>query len=153
MVIEEFKGKSVVVTGAAAGMDSNFVFGETTDIKEALNPTGSVKDRAALNMIEKAEAEGKLKPGGTIVESTSGNPGISLAAFAAAKGYHLHIFMEPGCIPERVQILKAYGVTVQYYQDIPGFNEIIANYGFDKERISSSGSCGKNFIVESVELD
>lgn len=102
---------------------------------EYLNPTGSVKDRAALNMIEKAEAEGKLKPGGTIVESTSGNTGISLAAFAAAKGYHLHIFMEPGCTPERVQILKAYGVTVQYYQDIPGFNEIIANYGFDKERI------------------
>ncbi len=102
---------------------------------EYFNPTGSVKDRAALNMIEKAEAEGKLKPGGTIVESTSGNTGISLAAFAAAKGYHLHIFMEPGCTPERVQILKAYGTTVQYYQDIPGFQEIIANYGFDKERI------------------
>lgn len=76
MVIEEFKGKSVVVTGAAAGMDSHFVFGEITDIKEALNPTGSVKDRAALNMIEKAEAEGKLKPEGPIVESTSGNTGI-----------------------------------------------------------------------------
>lgn len=67
-----------------SGMDSHFVFGEITDIKEALNPTGSVKDRAALNMIEKAEAEGKLKPEGTIVESTSGNIGISLAAFAAA---------------------------------------------------------------------
>lgn len=102
---------------------------------EYLNPTGSVKDRAALNMIEKAEAEGKLKPGGTIVESTSGNTGISLAAFAAAKGYHLHIFMEPGCTPERVQILKAYGVTVQYYKDIPGFDEIIAEYGFDTGRI------------------
>lgn len=102
---------------------------------EYLNPTGSVKDRAALNMIEKGEAEGKLKPGGTILESTSGNTGISLAAFAAAKRYHLHIFMEPGCTPERVQILKAYGATVQYYQDIPGFNEIMAKYGFDKERI------------------
>lgn len=102
---------------------------------EYLNPTGSVKDRAALNMIEKGEAEGKLKPGGTILESTSGNTGISLAAFAAARGYHLHIFMEPGCTPERVQILKAYGATVQYYQDIPGFNEIMSKYGFDKERI------------------
>ena len=102
---------------------------------EYLNPTGSVKDRAALNMIEKGEAEGKLKPGGTILESTSGNTGISLAAFAAARGYHLHIFMEPGCTPERVQILKAYGATVQYYQDIPGFNEIMAKYGFDNERI------------------
>lgn len=102
---------------------------------EYLNPTGSVKDRAALSMIEKAEAEGKLKPGDTIVESTSGNTGISLAAFAAAKGYKLHIFMEPGCTPERVQILKAYGTTVQYYQDIPGFQEVVAQYGFDTGRI------------------
>ena len=102
---------------------------------EYLNPTGSVKDRAALNMIEKAEAEGKLKPGGTIVESTSGNTGISLAAFAAAKGYKIHIFMEPGCTPERVQILKAYGATVQYYEDIPGFHEIVAKYGFDTGKI------------------
>ncbi len=102
---------------------------------EYLNPTGSVKDRAALNMIEKGEAEGKLKPGGTIVESTSGNTGISLAAFAASKGYKLHIFMEPGCTPERVQILKAYGATVQYYEDIPGFAEIVSKYGFDTGRI------------------
>lgn len=102
---------------------------------EYLNPTGSVKDRAALNMIEKGEAEGKLKPGGTIVESTSGNTGISLAAFAASKGYKLHIFMEPGCTPERVQILEAYGATVQYYKDIPGFAEIVAQYGFDTGRI------------------
>ena len=102
---------------------------------EYLNPSGSVKDRAALNMIEKGEKEGKLRPGGTIVESTSGNTGISLAAFAAARGYKLHIFMEPGCTPERVQILKAYGTTVQYYADIPGFNDVIAKYGFDKDRI------------------
>ncbi len=102
---------------------------------EYLNPTGSVKDRAALSMIEKGEAEGKLKPGDTIVESTSGNTGISLVAFAAAKGYKCHIFMEPGCTPERVQIMEAYGATVQYYQDIPGFTEIIKNYGFDTGRI------------------
>ncbi len=86
-------------------------------------------------MIEKAEAEGKLKPGSTIVESTSGNTGISLAAFAASRGYKLEIFMEPGCTPERVQILKAYGVNVKYYKDIPGFDEIIAKYGFDTGRI------------------
>lgn len=102
---------------------------------EYLNPTGSVKDRAALALIEKGEREGKLKPGDTIVESTSGNTGISLAAFAAAKGYKLHIFMEPGCTPERVQILRAYGVTVQYYKDIPGFHEVVAQYGFDTARI------------------
>lgn len=102
---------------------------------EYLNPTGSVKDRAALSMIEKGEAEGKLKPGDTIVESTSGNTGISLVAFAASKGYKCHIFMEPGCTPERVQVLEAYGATVQYYNDIPGFTEIIKTYGFDTKRI------------------
>ncbi len=102
---------------------------------EYLNPTGSVKDRAALSMIEKGEKEGKLKPGDTIVESTSGNTGISLAAFAAAKGYKLEIFMEPGCTEERVRILKAYGVNVKYYADIPHFQEIVAQYGFDTGRI------------------
>lgn len=102
---------------------------------EYLNPTGSVKDRAALNMIKKGEAEGKLNPGDTIVESTSGNTGISLAAFAASRGYKLHIFMEPGCTPERVQILEAYGATVEYYKDIPGFAEIVSKYGFDTGRI------------------
>ncbi len=98
---------------------------------EYLNPTGSVKDRAALSMIEKAEAEGKLKPGDTIVDSTSGNTGISLVAFASAKGYKCHIFMEPGCTPERVQVLKAYGATVQYYADIPGFIEMMQTIGFN----------------------
>ncbi len=121
---------------------------------EYLNPSGSVKDRAALNMIEKAEAEGKLKPGGTIVESTSGNTGISLAAFAAARGYHLHIFMEPGCTPERVQILKAYGATVQYYQDIPGFDEILAKYGFDTGRIIAAMQkfCDENGYYYTSQL-
>lgn len=121
---------------------------------EYLNPSGSVKDRAALNMIEKAEAEGKLKPGGTIVESTSGNTGISLAAFAASRGYHLHIFMEPGCTLERVQILKAYGATVQYYKNIPGFDEIIAKYGFDTGRIIAAMQkfCDENGYYYTSQL-
>lgn len=121
---------------------------------EYLNPSGSVKDRAALNMIEKAEAEGKLKPGGTIVESTSGNTGISLAAFAASRGYHLHIFMEPGCTLERVRILKAYGATVQYYKDIPGFDEIIAKYGFDTGRIIAAMQkfCDENGYYYTSQL-
>ena len=102
---------------------------------EYFNPNQSVKDRIALAMVEDAEKKGLLKPGYTIVETTSGNTGIGLAAIAAAKGYKLHIFMEPGCTPERTQILKAYGVTVQYYSDIPGFNEIMAQYGFDTGRI------------------
>ena len=60
------------------------VFLLISSLQDILNPTGSVKDRAALNMIEKAEAEGKLKPEGMIVESTSGNTGISLAAAVIA---------------------------------------------------------------------
>lgn len=98
---------------------------------EYFNPTGSVKDRAVLGMLEAAEAEGKLKPGGTVVETTSGNTGIAIAAFCAAKGYKAIIYMEDGCTPERVQIMKAYGATVKEVRDIPGAEEILKNYGFD----------------------
>ena len=63
---------------------------------EYLNPTGSVKDRAAWNMILDAEEKGEIHPGDTIVEQTSGNTGISLAAFAASRGYKTEIFLERG---------------------------------------------------------
>lgn len=91
---------------------------------EYLNPSGSVKDRAALYMIEAAEKEGKIKPGDTIIEQTSGNTGIGLATFAASKGYNLEIFLEDGASAEREQILKAFGVKVKHYSDIPGFVEM-----------------------------
>lgn len=86
---------------------------------EYFNPTGSIKDRAAVNMIIEAEKEGKIKPGYTIVENTSGNTGIGLAAFAAARGYKLEVFLEPGQSIERQAILKAYGVTLNFYTDLP----------------------------------
>lgn len=76
---------------------------------EYFNPAGSSKDRIALSMIEGAEAEGKLKPGSTIVEFTSGNTGVGLAAVASAKGYKLHIAVQPGTSAERLQLVKAYG--------------------------------------------
>lgn len=100
---------------------------------EYFNPSGSIKDRAALNMILKAEREGKIKPGYTIVENTSGNTGIGLAAFAAARGYKLKIVLEPGQSIERQQIFKAYGVDVKLYTDFPEFNEAIANGTFNLE--------------------
>ena len=64
-----------------------------------------MKDRAALEMLEAAEASGELKPGQTVIETTSGNTGIALAAFCAAKKHPLIIYMEPGCTPERIQIM------------------------------------------------
>lgn len=73
---------------------------------EYFNPGGSVKDRIAVNMIEAAEQEGKLKPSGTIIEGTSGNTGIGLAMAAAAKGYKAYICMPENMSKERIQILN-----------------------------------------------
>ena len=79
---------------------------------EYFNPAGSVKDRIALELINAAEAEGKLLPGGTIVEGTSGNTGIGLAAVAAAKGYKAILVMPDNMSRERISILKGYGAGV-----------------------------------------
>ena len=79
---------------------------------EYLNPGGSVKDRIGLAMIEKAEREGKLKPGGTIVEPTSGNTGHGLAIAAAIKGYKCIFVMPDKMSQEKVALLRAYGAEV-----------------------------------------
>ena len=79
---------------------------------EYLNPTGSVKDRAAKYIIEAAEADGRLQAGGTIIEPTSGNTGIGLAALAAARGYRAIMVMPDTMSAERRNILKAYGAEV-----------------------------------------
>ncbi len=88
---------------------------------ESYNPAGSVKDRAALHMIESAEAEGKLKDGGTIVEGTSGNTGIGLAMVGAVKGYRTVICMAEGASKEKIKILKAYGAEVELTPKQNGF--------------------------------
>ena len=79
---------------------------------EFFNPAGSIKDRIALAMIEKAEAEGKLKPGDTIIEPTSGNTGIGLASVAAAKVYHLIIVMPETMSVERRKLMQGYGAEL-----------------------------------------
>ena len=79
---------------------------------EALNPAGSVKDRVALGMIEEAEAQGRLAPGALIIEPTSGNTGIGLAAVAASKGYRAVFTMPDTMSQERQKLLKAYGAQV-----------------------------------------
>jgi len=78
---------------------------------ERSNPGGSIKDRIALAMIEAAEADGSLKPGGTIVEPTSGNTGIGLAMVAAVKGYRLILVMPESMSIERRRLMLAYGAT------------------------------------------
>ena len=80
---------------------------------ESFNPGGSVKDRASISMIERAEKEGKLTPGeSTIIEPTSGNTGIGIAMVSAVKGYRCIITMPDNATPERVKIMKAYGAEV-----------------------------------------
>ena len=79
---------------------------------ESANPAGSVKDRVARSIIEDAEATGRLQPGGTIVEPTSGNTGIGLAAIGAARGYRVILTMPDTMSVERRNIVKAYGVDV-----------------------------------------
>lgn len=79
---------------------------------ESFNPSGSVKDRAAYNMIVEAEKQGKLTKGATIIEPTSGNTGIGLAMNAAARGYKAILVMPDTMTKERINILKAYGAQV-----------------------------------------
>jgi cysteine synthase B len=93
---------------------------------ESYNPTGSVKDRVARSMIERAEEDGLIQPGQTILEPTSGNTGISLAMICSRKGYPLRVVMPDNVTAERTQLLRMYGADIVYSPGAQGSNGAVA---------------------------
>ena len=111
--IEDAIGKTPLIALQRIGATDNAARGNVVLGKlEGNNPAGSVKDRPALSMIQRAEERGDIKPGDTLIEATSGNTGIALAMAAAIKGYHMVLIMPEDLSIERAQTMKAFGAEL-----------------------------------------
>ena len=110
---------------------------------ERQNPAGSAKDRVALSMLRTAEAEGRLKKGGVVIEPTSGNTGIGLAALAAALGYKAVIVMPDSMSPERIKLIAAYGAEVVLTPGAEGMAGAVAR----ADEICAAKMCIRDRVV------
>ena len=128
---------------------------------ESFNPAGSVKDRAALAMVEAAEREGKLAPGGTLVEATSGNTGVGLAFVAAVKGYKAVIVMPETMSIERRRLVTAFGAEVVLTSGAGGMKEALAKAEEIRQSLPNAVTLGqfvnpanpqKHFDTTGVEI-
>ncbi|MEV1047103.1 cysteine synthase family protein [Streptomyces sp. NPDC049916] len=115
---------------------------------ESANPMSSSKDRAALYMLRAAEERGALRPGGTVIEATSGNTGISLAAFAASRGYRCVIVLPDNATAERVRLLRAFGAEIVQTPSSLGYPGAIA----EAERLHAA-TPGSWFPCQHENLD
>jgi cysteine synthase A len=124
------KAASILETiGNTPHIRVNRLFGDSAEVwikSERSNPGASIKDRIALSMIEDAEASGALKPGGTIVEPTSGNTGIGLAMVAAVKGYQLVLVMPESMSLERRRLMLSFGASFDLTPKEKGMKGAIA---------------------------
>ena len=112
---------------------------------EGTNPGGSVKDRAALSMIQGAEERGELKAGMRIIEATSGNTGIALAMIALSKGYDMELVMPASATKERVMIMEAYGAKVTL---TPAEKSMEGAIDYAREQVASGGCIMLNQVWE-----
>ena len=119
---------------------------------ESFNPAGSAKDRIALNMIKSAEKEGKIKPGATIIEPTSGNTGFGLALVCAQRGYQLILTMPETMSVERRNLIKAYGAKVALTPGSEGMKGAIAKANELAEEIPNSFIPGQFTNMSNPEI-